>query len=106
MSELLTAIVHHYKRYQDTHYDHNNLYNQLHTFNSCKSSVIFSSSDILIVNKGGNILLIGFAFADGMPELFMFIVINAVSIACIVFQYLITNTITVSMSIMLHVKAA
>ena len=61
---------------------------------SCKSSAIFSSSDILIVNKGGNILLIGFAFADGMPELLVFIVINAVSIACIVFQYHIKNMIS------------
>ena len=73
---------------------------------SCKSSAIFSSSDILIVNRGGNILLIGFAFVDGMPELFMFVVINAVSIACIVFQYLIKNMISVSTSIMSHVKAA
>ena len=101
--ELFTAIVHHYKCYQDTYYDHNNLYYQLHAFNFVK---IFSSSDILIVNKGGNILLIGFAFTDGMPELLMFIVINAVSIACIVFQYLIKNMISVSTSIMLHVKAA
>ena len=73
---------------------------------SCKSSAIFSSSDILIVNRGQNILLIGFAFVDGMPELLMFIVINAVSIACIVFQYLIKNTISVSISVLLHVKAA
>ena len=73
---------------------------------SCKSSAIFSSSDILIINKGRNILLIGFAFVDRMPELFMFVVINAVSIACIVFQYLIKNTISVSTSIMSHVKAA
>ena len=73
---------------------------------SRKSSAIFSSSDILIVNRGGNILLIGFAFADGMPELLVFIVINAVSIACVVFQYLIKNTISVSTSIMSHVKAA
>ena len=69
----------------------------------CKSSAIFSSSDILIINRGGNILLIGFAFADGMPELFVFIVINAISIACIVFWYLIKNTISVSTSIMSHV---
>ena len=73
---------------------------------SCKSSAIFSSSVILIVNKGGNILLIEFAFADGMPELLVFLVINAVSIACIVFRYLIKNMISVSMSIMSHVKAA
>ena len=71
----------------------------------CKSSAIFSSSDILIVKKGGNVLLIGFAFMDRMPELFVFIVINAVSIAGIVFQYLIKNTISVSTSIMLHAKA-
>ena len=71
----------------------------------CKSSAIFSSSDILIVNRGGNVLLIGFAFADGMPELLVFVVINAISIACIVFQYLIKNMISVSMSIMSHVKA-
>ena len=69
---------------------------------SCKSSAIFSSSDILIINKGGNVLLIGFAFADGMPDLLMFIVINAVSIACTVFRYLIKNTISVSTSIMEH----
>ena len=49
---------------------------------SCKSSAIFSSSDILIVNKGGNVLIIEFALADGMPELLIFIVINAISIAC------------------------
>ena len=72
---------------------------------SCKSSAIYSSSDILIINRGGNVLLIGFAFADGMPELFLFVVINAISIACIVFRYLIKNTISVSTSIMLHVKA-
>ena len=71
----------------------------------CKSLAIFSSSDILIINKGGNVLLIEFAFADGIPELLMFVVINAISIACIVFRYLIKNTISVSMSIMSHVKA-
>ena len=71
-----------------------------------KSSAIFSSSDILIINKGGNVLLIGFAFVDGIPELFVFVVINAISIACIVFQYLTKNTISVSTSIMSHVKAA
>ena len=60
---------------------------------SCKSSAIFSSSDTLIVNKDENVLLIRFAFVDGMPELFMFIVINAISIACIVFWYLIKNTV-------------
>ena len=38
---------------------------------SCKSSTIFSSLDILIVNNGGNVLLIGFALVDGMPELLM-----------------------------------
>ena len=73
---------------------------------SCKSSAIFSSSDILIMNKGGNVLLIGFAFLDGMPELFVFVVINAISIACVVFQYLIKNMISISTSIMSHVKAA
>ena len=36
----------------------------------------------------------------------MFVVINAISIACIVFWYLIKNTISVSTSIMSHVKAA
>ena len=55
---------------------------------------------------GGNVLLIGFAFVDGMPELLMFVVINAVNIACIVFWYLIKNMISVSTSIMSHVKAA
>ena len=39
-----------------------------------------SSSEILIINRGGNILLMGLAFANGMPELFMFVVINAISI--------------------------
>ena len=73
---------------------------------SCKSSTIVSSSDILIVNNDGNVLLIGFALADQMPELLMFIVINAASMACIVFQYLIKNTISVITSIMSHVKAA
>ena len=73
---------------------------------SYKSSAIFSSSDVLIINKGGNVLLIGFVFADGIPELFVFVVINVVSIACIVFWYLIKNMISVSMSIMSHVKAA
>ena len=37
---------------------------------SCKSSTIFSSSDILIINNGGNVLLI---------ELLMFIDINVLS---------------------------
>ena len=46
---------------------------------SCKSSSICSSSGILIVNNGGNALLIEFALAEGMPELLMFIVINAIS---------------------------
>ena len=62
------------------------------------------SSDILIVNNGGNVLLIEFALVEGMPELLMFIVINAVSMACIIFQYLIKNMISVITSIMLHVK--
>ena len=70
----------------------------------CKSSAIFSSSDILIINRGGNVLLIGFAFVDGMPELFVFIVINAISIAYIVFRYLIKNMISVITSIMSHVQ--
>ena len=73
---------------------------------SYKSLTISSSSGILIVNNGGNILLIEFALVEGMPELLMFIVINAVSIACIVFRYLIKNTISVITSIMSHVKAA
>ena len=73
---------------------------------SCKSSTICYSSGILIINNGGNVLLIEFALAEGMPELLMFIVINAVSIACIVFWYLIKNTISVITSIMSHVKAA
>ena len=71
----------------------------------CKSSTIFSSSDILIVNNGGNVLLIGFALVDGMPELLVFVVINAVSITCIVFWYLIKNTISVITSTKSHVKA-
>ena len=57
-------------------------------------------------NRIVHVLLIGFAFADGMPELLMFVVINAINIACIVFWYLIKNTISVSTSIMSHVKAA
>ena len=72
---------------------------------SCKSSAIFSFLNILIINYGGNFLLTGFALVDGMPELLMFIVINGVSIACIVFQYLIKNTISVITSTMSHVKA-
>ena len=71
----------------------------------CKSSAIFSSLDILIINRGGNVLLIGFALADGMPELLVFVVINAITIACIVFRYLIKNTISVITSTVLHVKA-
>ena len=71
----------------------------------CKSSATFSSSDILIVNQGENVLLIVFTFADGMPESLVFVVINCISIACIVFQYLIKNMISVSTSIMSHVKA-
>ena len=71
---------------------------------SCKPSAIFSSSGILIVNNDGNVLLIEFALAEGMPELLVFIVINAVSMAFIVFWYFIKNTINVITSIMLHVK--
>ena len=70
----------------------------------CKSSAIFSSSDILIVNRDGSVLLLGFDFVDGMPELFVFIDINAISIACIVFWYLIKNMISVSTSIISYVK--
>ena len=55
---------------------------------SCKSSTICSSSDILIVNNSGNVLLIEFALAEGMPELLVFVAINAISMACIVFWYL------------------
>ena len=51
---------------------------------SCKSLAICSSLDILFVNTSGNVLLIGFALVDGMPELLGFVVINAISIACIV----------------------
>ena len=72
---------------------------------SCKSSTIFSSPGILIINSGGNVLLIEFALAEGMPELLIFVVINAISIASIVFQYLIKNMISVITIIMLHVKA-
>ena len=57
------------------------------------------------MNNGGNVLLIEFALAEGMPELLVFIVINTVSIACIVFQYFIKNTISVITSKMSHVKA-
>ena len=72
---------------------------------SCKSLTICSSSGILIMNNGGNVLLIEFALAEGMPELLMFIVINAISIAYIVFQYFIKNMISVITSKMLHIKA-
>ena len=65
-----------------------------------------SSSGILIVNNGGNVLLIEYALADEMPELLMFVVINAVSIACIVFWYFIKNTISVITGKMSHIKAA
>ena len=67
---------------------------------SCKSLAICSSSGILIVNYSGNVLLIEFALVERMPELLMFIVINAVSIACIVFQYFIKNMISVITSTM------
>ena len=73
---------------------------------SCKSSTICSSSGILIINNSGNVLLIKFALVEGMQELLVFIVISAISIACIVFQYLIKNMISVITSIMSHVKAA
>ena len=72
---------------------------------SCKSSTIFSSLHILIVNNGGNVLLIEFVLVDEMPGLLMFIVINAISMAYMVFWYLIKNTISVITSIMSHVKA-
>ena len=72
---------------------------------SCKSSTICSSLGILIINNGGNVLLIEFALVEGMPELLTFVVINGVSIACIVFQYLIENMISVITSEMSHVKA-
>ena len=71
----------------------------------CKSCIICSSSGILIVNNSGNVLLIEFALVEGMPELLVFVAINAISIACIVLQYLIKNTISVITSKMLHVKA-
>ena len=58
------------------------------------------------MNNGGNVLLIEFALADGMPELLVFVVINATSMACMVFWYLIKNMISVIISIMPHVKAA
>ena len=73
---------------------------------SCKSSTICSSLGILIINNGGNVLLIEFAFMEGMPELLMFVVKNVVSIASTVFQYLIKNTISVITSMMSHVKTA
>ena len=40
-----------------------------------------------------------FALAEGMPELLVFVVINAVSITCIVFWYFIKNMISVITSI-------
>ena len=72
----------------------------------CKSSMICSSSGIFIINNGGNVLLIEFALAEGMPELLVFIVMNAISRVCIVFWYFIKNMISVITSKMLHVKAA
>ena len=105
MSEFLTAVIQYNKCYQDTYYNHNNLYYQLHAFDFLQVFVYFSSSDIFIVNSSGNVLLIEFAIADRMPELPVFVVINAISIACMVFRYLIKNTISVITSIMSHVKA-
>ena len=72
---------------------------------SCKSLTICSSSGILIMNNGGNVLLIEFALVEGMQELLVFIVINAVSIACIVFWYFIKNMISVITSKMSYLKA-
>ena len=46
---------------------------------SCKSSTICSCSGILIVNNGGNVLLIEFALAEGMPELLVYFVNNVSS---------------------------
>ena len=57
------------------------------------------------MNNGGNVLLIEFGLVEGIPELLVFIVINAISIACIVFQYFIKNTISVITSKMSHIKA-
>ena len=72
---------------------------------SYKSSTICSSLGILIINIGGNVLHVEFALAEGMPELLVFVVINAISIACIVFWNLIKNVISVITSKMSHVKA-
>ena len=58
------------------------------------------------MNYGRNVLLIEFALVEGMPELLVFIVINAISIAFIVFQYFIKNMISVITRRMLHIKAA
>ena len=52
-----------------------------------------------------NVLLIEFALVDGMPEFPVFVVMNALSIACIVFQYFIKNMISVITRTMMHVKA-
>ena len=70
----------------------------------CKSSTICSCLGILIINNGRNVLLIEFALVEGMPELLVFIVINVVSIACIVFQYFIKNMIIVITSMISNVK--
>ena len=67
---------------------------------------ISSCSGILIMNNGGNVLLIEFALAEGMPELLMFVVLDAISIACIVLWYFIKNMISVITSKMSHIKAA
>ena len=54
----------------------------------------------------GNVLVIGFGFTTGMPEFFVFMLMNAISIACIVFRYLIKNVISVTTRRMSHMKAA
>ena len=58
------------------------------------------------MNNSGNVLLMEFALAEGIPELLVFVVINAISISCIVFHYFIKNTISVITSKMSHIKAA
>ena len=66
--------------------------------------LIWSSSGKLIVNSRGNVLPIGFAFTWDI--LVVFILRNAVSIACIVLWYQIKNTLNDTIRRMSQRKAA
>ena len=69
---------------------------------SSKSSIIHSFSGKLRVNSEGNVLPITFALAGDMLDVFM--LRNTMGIACIVLQYLIKNTINVTIRRMLQRK--